>query len=57
MALRPSTPAKLIKTPFRANSLACGVCSSSTADELEYNYRLNYSELIKELVTYLAKTT
>jgi hypothetical protein len=36
--------------PIRVNPLAfslCGVYKSSTAEELEYIYRRNYSELIK----------
>jgi hypothetical protein len=56
----PSPPAKLIKTSIRANPLAfglCGVCSSSLADELEYIYKRNFLEFIKEWVTHLAKTT
>jgi hypothetical protein len=58
--LRSSPPAYLIKTPVWVNPLAfriCGICSSSTEEELEYIYRRNYSELIKEWVTHLAKTT
>ncbi len=50
----------MIKTPIGVNPSAfilCDVvCSSSVAEELEYIYRLNYLELIKEckddLMTY-----
>jgi hypothetical protein len=59
MAPGPSPPTKLVKTSIRPNRLEFGlygVCSSSLADELEYIYRRNFLEFIKELVTHLAQT-
>jgi hypothetical protein len=56
----PSSLAKIIKTPIRVNLstfVLCGVCSNSAVDELEYIYRRDYLELIKEWVAHLAKTT
>jgi hypothetical protein len=53
MAPRPSPPAKMSKMLIRVNPLVyslCGEYSISVADE-------NDSELIKEWVTHLAKTT
>jgi hypothetical protein len=58
MIPHPAPPAKLINTTTRVNPLAFGVidlCCSRKSDELEYIYRWNYSELIKEWVTQLAK--
>ena len=51
MTPHSSPPAKLIKTSIRANPLAfglCGVCSSNLADELEYIYKRNFLEYIKD---------
>jgi hypothetical protein len=64
MALRPSTPANLIKTPFRVNPLAfgvCGVCNilhtyGSRADELE-TFTDGIVLRIHKRMGYLAKTT
>jgi hypothetical protein len=60
MAPGASPPVKLFKTSIRANPLSfghCGACSSSLAEELEYIYRRNFLEFIKEWVTHLEKTT
>jgi hypothetical protein len=51
---------KLVKKPIRvipAAFILCGVCSSSKSDKLEYIYRRNYFELVKEKVAHIAKTT
>ncbi len=61
MAARPFAPAKLSKTPTRVNPLAwgvCGICSSCVADELEYIYRRNYSEFMKNglLILHMASS-